>query len=127
MVHVGKRSTVTLAEDLTIEFSQKARLKQDDAMISAFIVLAYTCGWSYARTGRYVGLSRQRIDQKIIKYRGYLDKHDMPVLAKLLDRPIGNPSLAHTAVGFEREAWKSPSFATGMLTYIEAEALKVVA
>lgn len=89
-----------------------------DAIRTAFTVLAAAQGWPKAKVGRYLGVSRARVAQKLERVARYAD--EIPALQELLaqgaDQPLqrdGEPP-----VGFERERWEDLSFARHLLSLV---------
>ena len=55
-----------------------------DAHRSAFAALAFSRGWSKAKIGRFLGISRARVGQKIDKL--WLYANSCPTLEELLEQ-----------------------------------------
>jgi len=109
-------------ERLVAEF-RNVGLTDMDARRSAFCALAYSQGWSPARIGRYLDISRTRAGQRIDRLRQFVQtREDMPELARLLaqapSRP--NPSAADPPVAFQRASWQDPEFAQGLIDLLAA-------
>lgn len=107
-------------DTLVNEFRQHVGLTTIDAYRSAFCALAVNRGWSSARIGRYLGISRARVGQRIEKLRQYAEnRNDMPQLAHLLDTAKTPPSGAgDLPVAFEQADWTDSEFADGMLAHV---------
>jgi len=69
---------------LVKEFETQVGLTSTDSRRSAFIALAYNRGWPSARIGRYLGVSRARVGQRVEKQRRYVETYKMPLLTSLL-------------------------------------------
>lgn len=111
---------MSLTDDLIREFREQAGLKEHDAAIAAFIVMAFNCGWPNAQIGRYTGVSRARIGQKLEKYRKYA-YNGMPEVARMLTTARTTITRQNVAVAFSQPDWKVEGFRVGMLTYINKE------
>lgn len=59
------------ARRLVLELQDVVGLDPVDACRSAFTALAVGRGWSKARVGRYLGISRARVGQKVEKLEHY--------------------------------------------------------
>lgn len=62
---------MTKADRLIAEFTDKIGLEVVDAHRVAFTALAVDRGWTKARIGRYLGISRARVGQKVEKLEHY--------------------------------------------------------
>ena len=64
---------MTDAESIPLvrEFEEVVGLESVDAYRSAFTALAVAKGWTKARVGRYLGISRARVGQKVEKLEHY--------------------------------------------------------
>lgn len=98
------------------EFRDHVGLTETDAYRSAFCALAVNRGWSSARVGRYLGISRARVGQRVEKLRQYTEsRDDMPVLTTLMAQPTAPTLGPDLPVAFEPSAWADREFALGIL------------
>ena len=80
-------STITKADRLVQEFSERVGLDPVDAHRSAFVALACAQGWTKVRIGRYLGISRARVGQKVEKLEHYAATvSGMPTLKAIMTR-----------------------------------------
>lgn len=84
-----------------------------DAHRSAFAALAYSRGWSKAKIGRFLGISRARVGQKIDKL--WLYANSCPTLDAMLQEPPASYSDADFSVGFEADDWQDIEFARALV------------
>lgn len=113
----------TQTAKLVAEFQANLGLSEVDAQRAAFCVLAARRGWSKARTGRYLGVSRARVHQRMLKYQVYAESGQFPELAKVMDmgnRKPKDPDSGETSVSFTPQHWDDPSFVEGMLQRVQA-------
>lgn len=117
--HVVEREKVT---QLVGEFRSVVGLSEVDAWRSAFTALAHHRGWSIARIGRYLGISRQRVVQRIEKLHQYRENPGMPMLADLLENSTANGASGgpDLPVAFELSSWEDREFAFGVLEQVAA-------
>lgn len=103
---------------LLVELQTKLGLSPVDARRAAFTILAVARGWPKARVGRYLGVSRARVHQRVIKYQTYAA--DYPNIAKCLkgDSRRKAETESETVVEFKPEDWESEEFATAMLARV---------
>lgn len=90
-----------------------------DAYRAAFCALALADGWSKARVGRYLGISRARVGQKAEKLADYAAvsprstptlRHALAVAATNAVRGASTP-LGQAIVAFKIEDWRDLEFA----------------
>lgn len=62
---------MTRTDRLIAEFTDRIGLEPVDAHRGAFTALAIDKGWTKARIGRYLGISRARVGQKVEKLEHY--------------------------------------------------------
>ncbi len=87
-----------------------------DAHRSAFAALAYSRGWSKAKIGRFLGISRARVGQKIDKL--WLYANACPTLNGLLEEDPAKYRDADFAVGFTADDWQDIEFARALVDRI---------
>lgn len=75
---------MTKADRLIAEFTDKIALDAVDAHRGAFTALAVDKGWTKARIGRYLGISRARVGQKVDKLEHYATLQGVPALKALM-------------------------------------------
>ena len=117
MTHTLPAQTRKLLEELSALIPEGA-----DVYRAAFTILAYNKGWSNARIGQFLGITRHRVGQKIEQYEGYADKlsHRMPTVAKLMNggRPECKGQPQRAVVTFKRDDWKREQFSIETLALI---------
>lgn len=108
------------AAKLVQELRGPLGLNEVDALRAAFTVLAVRQGWSKARIGRYLGISRARVHQRVGKYESYAAASGFPVLKKTLNGKTPKPDHngPDLAVSFHRSDWEDEDFAAGMLNRV---------
>lgn len=108
------------ATQLIEEFRQVLNLSEADASRAAFCVIALSKDWPKAKIGRYLGISRSRIGQKVEKYEQYADDDRFPVLRSYM-RQVGQAKQSESAAlaGYTRHDWEDPVFAEKMLEKLE--------
>lgn len=109
------------ADRLVQEFRGNLGLDEHDALRAAFVVFAYCRGYSKARIGRFQGISRARIEQKVSKYRQYAaDAESWPVLAEVMPATPVPSTNGHreVAVEFNLEDWSNADFAVEMVNRV---------
>lgn len=108
------------AKKLTDEFQEKLSLSQVDSLRAAFVVFALKAGWPKARIARYLGVFRQRIDQRERKYVKYAaDTKNFPTLhAALAERAPVNRGANQPLVGFDQAKWNDLEFAREMVNRV---------
>lgn len=84
-----------------------------DAHRSAFAALAFSRGWSKAKIGRFLGISRARVGQKIDKL--WLYANSCPTLEAMLEQEPAEYADADFAVGFEANDWQDIEFARALV------------
>jgi hypothetical protein len=93
-------------------------LSDVDAHRAAFCTLALADGWSKARIGRYLGVSRARVGQKVEKLNDYTfdDRVKTPTLNRLMSvADSARPWLGRDGmVEFEPDAWEDIEFARSL-------------
>jgi hypothetical protein len=103
-------------ERLVHELQEQAGLNEVDAYRAAFTALALAEGWSKARIGRYLGISRARVGQKVEKLQDYAHTLKVPTLKRLMSKA----DIAHRvrderlAIQFKTADWSDLEFARGM-------------
>lgn len=108
------------AEKLVTEFRDVIGLEAVDASRSAFTALAVSKGWTKARIGRYLGISRARVGQKVDKLEHYALTQRVPVLtATLKAAPSKATAAGSQGVAFTASDWQDDQFATGMLQLVD--------
>lgn len=103
------------------EFEAHVGLSPMEARRSAFIALAAAQGWNNARIGRYLGVHRVRIGQKLEKYQTYIESGEMPLLAEVMHMCAATHPGSDTAPGvvaFTQMDWENADFAMGMLALV---------
>lgn len=121
---MGTVTPPALNEDaacLVQEFqAQVPGLTEADAYRSAFAVFALRLGWSKAKIGRYLGISRARVGQRIDRCQEYArGDAPMPVLRRLLldvEEAAAGPD--DVPVSFAQDDWKDLAFARSMLNQV---------
>ena len=120
--------------DLVRELTDVCGLDEYSAPRWAFVVMTHNQGWSGARIGRYLGVSRARVDQILSRLREFagIDPRpdakrsdvkyglDVPVLTDLL-KNAQRMRVRTERVGFAPEDWQDDEFAAGMLKMISVE------
>lgn len=111
------------ARKLKDELQERLQLSDSDALRATFVVLAYEKGWSQARIGRYLGVTRHRIHQRIARYEAYSGaKITFPVLASHINgrkRPAQVPR-GEPGVAAKPEDWDNVEFAVEMINRVAA-------
>lgn len=114
---------MSIAEDLVRELTEQVNLGAVDAHRSAFAALACSNGWSKARVGRYLGISRARVGQKIDKLLHYATTLDtVPILTKTMKQAVRKKSVRgeyDDVVEFGAEQWEDLNFAKQLLAKLE--------
>jgi hypothetical protein len=113
----------TLLDSLLGEFTDVIGLEPVDAARSAFTALAVARGWTKARVGRYLGISRARVGQKVDKLEHYAFTHGdkTPVLTGLMDQATRRaPARAAMdgLVEFTIEDWSDDAFRDTLLNQV---------
>jgi hypothetical protein len=80
---IGNPST-TRAVRLLDELVGTVGLDATDAHRAAFVAFAMSKGWTKARIGRYLGISRARVGQKVDKLEDYAATKDVPTLKRVM-------------------------------------------
>lgn len=118
---MGKQETADLLRELTEEI----KLEPVDAHRSAFTALACARGWTKARTGRYLGISRARVGQKVDKLLHYATTLEtVPTLTRTMRRAVrmvparGNMD---AVVEFRADDWNDLEFARQMVDWLEQQ------
>jgi hypothetical protein len=100
---------VTDADKLVRELSEKIGLEAVDAHRSAFTALACSSGWTKARVGRWLGISRARVGQKVDKLLYYATtRKDVPTLTRVMTTAANiraSRSDYDDLVAYEPEEW----------------------
>ena len=87
-----------------------------DAHRAAFAVLAVHKGWPKARIGRWLGISRARVGQRVAKYEKYAeDSTEFPQLAKALKEAAPVTRDTQRSVGFSQDDWRDLTFSAKLL------------
>jgi hypothetical protein len=96
-------------------------LSETDSRRAAFVCLAITNGWTKAKIGRYLGISRSRVGQKVTKYEQYAGMPDrFPVLAEVMSD--SKPPNEHGGiVAYTRQDWLDDDFAVQILNTLTEE------
>jgi hypothetical protein len=113
----GDPSDSSLVPVLITELQAQANLSEVDAYRAAFAALALADGWSKARIGRYLGISRARVGQKIDKLFDYTIHVEVPQLKAVLARASeakAQQDAAARMVEFEPEDWRDLEWARQM-------------
>jgi hypothetical protein len=118
------------AQRLVDELESKLNLSKVDAIRAAFTILAMNKGWSKARIGRHLGITRARVHQRIGKYEQYANlydklkpkRHAYPQVAacfknggKSLEHPFRDPG---NWTEFSPDQWEDLDFAREMLNRV---------
>jgi hypothetical protein len=108
------------AKALVDEFKQMPGLTEADTHKSAFVILALRRGWTKAKIGRYLGISRARVGQKVAKCEQHAANCDLPVLQRMLSEihPNAGDSANMPPVAFTRAQWDDQEFAYQMLNLV---------
>lgn len=85
-----------------------------------FLALARHHGWNSARIARYMGISRERVRQKIERLSRWADSSGMPTLCRLLNESADTYNATDLPVAFLLEAWRDPEFANGLIDLVAA-------
>lgn len=100
----------TKAERLITELTDKVKLDPVDAHRAAFAALAASKGWTKARIGRYLGISRERVGQKLDKLAHYAaTRRDLPTLKAAMRKAAATPAQRRASddlVAFEVSYWE---------------------
>ena len=107
-------------ERLLAELQTKLGLSPVDARRAAFTILAVARGWPKARVGRYLGVSRARVHQRVGKYQVYAES-GYPNIKKCLagdKRRRRTETQSDAAIEFRPEDWESEEFARAMLARV---------
>lgn len=109
-----------LHDELRNELADNLDLTPEDLNRAVFTLLAYGRGWSKARIGRLLGVSRARVHQRIERYQRYAqdEPERWPVVRDILERSPGaiaehwfNPELT-------TGHWADPDFANRMIGFV---------
>jgi hypothetical protein len=107
---------------LVREFQEVLGLEPVDAHRSAFTALAFfNRRWTKAKIGRYLGISRARVEQKVNKYVDHAKGDKMPVLARVVGEqtnghlPKREKNLRDALVEYTPDDWQDLTFAGEML------------
>jgi len=119
------------SKTLIEEFITIVGAPEVEAHRSAFLVFARLAGWSDAKIGRYLGITRQRVSQKGKRIEEYAAEHkDMKTLkavlptkrqrqAVLKKRRLQTPVSSNgSTVRFTAKDWEKIDFARGMLDQV---------
>ncbi len=112
------------AKQLVDEFQTVLGLESYDARRAAFVVFAFfNRGWSKAQIGRFQGISRARIEQKVARYQRYADDSNpaLVVLAEIVQASNGNHDSVDSKIEFTAEQWRDDSFAVGLLNRVSQD------
>jgi hypothetical protein len=113
----GDPSDSSLVPVLITELQAQANLSEVDAYRAAFAALALADGWSKARIGRYLGISRARVGQKIDKLFDYTLHVEVPQLKAVLacaSEAKAQQDAAARMVEFKPEDWRDLEWARQM-------------
>lgn len=98
-------------------------LEATDAHRAAFVALAVSRGWTKARIGRYLGISRARVGQKVAKLEDYA--HFQGSKVPTLKRVIGVASTIRPArhetddlVQYQVDDWLDIEFARRLVDMV---------
>lgn len=103
------------------ELEAVAHLSRVDAQRAAFVAIALAQGWTKVRIGRWLGISRARVGQKVEKLEQYAyvgKRKRAPVLVKLMARASktdAQPTARDGVIQFQPEDWNDEEFALGLL------------
>ena len=76
-------------------------------------------GWAKARIGRYLGVSRSRVGQRVEKYQAYAATGKYPQIEKALSKASGNSQVdPGSIVSFSREDWEDREFVVQLLNQV---------
>lgn len=106
---------MTEADRLIREFEEKLGQNVVDAHRNAFTALAMRRGWSKARIGRYLGISRARVGQKVEKLEHYVhSQRGIPTLKRVMTqaddvRPVRSPH--DQTIEWQGDDWADLTFA----------------
>ena len=94
-----------------------------DARRAAFTALTWAAGWSTARMGRFLGVSRARIGQRVEKLKVWAQDPDMPTLRRVMakERKVEPAWLADMPVAFPADNWQDDSFSGGILSLLSSD------
>jgi hypothetical protein len=108
------------ADQLIKELQTTLKLSEADAARASFCVIALSRDWPKAKIGRYLGISRSRVGQKVEKYEQYAEDDRFPVLQSYMSQ-IGQSKQTESAAlaGYSRKDWEDPKFAGKMLEKLE--------
>lgn len=108
------------ARQLVEEFQGNLALDERDALRSAFIVFAYRRGYSKAKIGRFQGISRARVEQKVSKYLQYAQTGALwPVLGDAMPSTPPEPNgHREVSVSFKADDWKDLNWAIEMVNRV---------
>lgn len=111
------------AEALIGELTEKVGLDAVDAHRGAFTALACSQGWTKARVGRWLGISRARVGQKFDKLLHYATtREDVPQLRAVMlaaNRKSPEPGAYDDVVAYEASAWDDLEFAKALLAHVD--------
>ncbi len=111
------------ADALVAELSEKVGLDAVDAHRSAFTALACSKGWTKARVGRWLGISRARVGQKFDKLLHYATtRDDTPVLTTTMRLAVRTPARRteyDDVVAYSVGQWNDLDFARSMMQHVD--------
>jgi hypothetical protein len=115
---------VSRADALIRELTEQVGLEAVDAHRSAFTALACSQGWTKARVGRWLGISRARVGQKVDKLLHYaMTREDVPTLTEVM-RLAARAKPAKTAyddlVAYDVADWADQTFARQLMARVES-------
>lgn len=107
------------ADQLVAELVGQIGLEPVDAYRSAFTALACSQGWTKARVGRWLGISRARVGQKVDKLLHYATtRDDVPVLTNTMKAAHG-AEIKRTdmddLVAYHADDWRDLEFARRLI------------
>lgn len=109
-------------KQMTEEFEAHVGLSPTEARRSVFIALAAARRWNNAQIGRYLGVHRMRVSQKLEKYKGYVASGKMPLLTQVMESITPGPEITSLApVAFEQSDWEDKEFALGMIDLVSSD------
>lgn len=93
-----------------------------DAHRGAFTALAVSKRWPDARIGRYLGVTRARVGQRVDKLQEYAAREDCPLLGSInwaADRKGKNAAPKVPSVAYEQRDWVDIEFAQSLLDIVD--------
>lgn len=113
------------ADVLIRELTERVGLEPVDAHRSAFTALACSEGWTKARVGRWLGISRARVGQKFDKLLHYATtRDDTPVLTETMRKAVRTKAIASPydhVVNHADTEWDDIAFARAMIEHVDLD------